>query len=725
MTDSDSLKKRRPNIGTLVLGGFILGIATGLFFGEQAAFLGDFGRAYVRLLQMAIIPYVVVSLIAGLGRLTPHQASRIAVYGGGVLLILLAAGSIVMLLAPLSYPDWEAANYFSSSLISSPSTVDFASLYITSNPFDALSNTVVPAIVTFSIIMGVAVMVSKRKTVLLNLLGELDESLMNITRFVVRIAPLGIFAISAHAAGTLDITSLDKLQVYIWSYLALWLVYFFILLPGLLAAFTPVTYREIFAACRIPFITAFVTSSVMVVLPMLIQQINLILEKHKLNDEETDAAVDVIIPTSFNFPSLAMLLVLSFVLFAGWYSGNPLLFSQYPEFMTIGLFVAFGGSNIALPFLLDLFRLPADLFQLFLVGNVITGFFFAALSAMHLVILTLMTIFLIKKRVRVRPVMLLLVAVLMVIGTPLLLHGTSSMISRFVNYEYTGYTEFVGRKISDTDIKIRSADYREDMPVSEQSIGKLEQIETSGWLRVGFTSNALPWVFRNNENELVGFDMHLLHRFARDLQVGIELVQIEPSQLAHALASRQVDIFASGLLLDVDLLKSMDLSDPYWKVNIGILVEDHRRHEFETTKQIRSATKSSFAVTQANNLTNWLKVSLPDNEFQLVDSPRAFLRGEMPGVDAIIMSAEAASAWTLVYTDYTAVIPAPTKLQIPIVFALPKGDSEFRLYVNSWLQLADSTGEINKAYKTWILGQQTTLKEPRWSVIRNVLHWVD
>jgi Na+/H+-dicarboxylate symporter len=63
----------------------------------------------------------------------------------------------LVLLVPLVYPDWQAANYFSSSLVSSSASVDFVSLYISANPFDSLANTVVPAIVLFSIVMGVAV----------------------------------------------------------------------------------------------------------------------------------------------------------------------------------------------------------------------------------------------------------------------------------------------------------------------------------------------------------------------------------------------------------------------------------------------------------------------------------------------------------------------------------------------------------------------------------------
>jgi Na+/H+-dicarboxylate symporter len=58
---------RRPSLSTLVLLAFALGIRVGLFFGEDVAFLQPFGDAYIGLLQMTVLPYIVLSLIYGLG----------------------------------------------------------------------------------------------------------------------------------------------------------------------------------------------------------------------------------------------------------------------------------------------------------------------------------------------------------------------------------------------------------------------------------------------------------------------------------------------------------------------------------------------------------------------------------------------------------------------------------------------------------------------------------
>ena len=71
---------------TRVILGLLLGVFTGLFFGELAGSLDIFGEAYIRLLQMTVLPYILVSLIGGLGRLNANIAQRIGITGGILIL---------------------------------------------------------------------------------------------------------------------------------------------------------------------------------------------------------------------------------------------------------------------------------------------------------------------------------------------------------------------------------------------------------------------------------------------------------------------------------------------------------------------------------------------------------------------------------------------------------------------------------------------------------------
>ena len=104
---------------------------------------------------------------------------------------------------------------------------------------------------------------------LVDLLTTVGDALMNITGFIGRLAPYGVFAITASAAGTIDVTELARLQVYLVIYVALALILSLWVIPGLIASLTPLSYRSVLSAFRGPLITAFATANLLIVLPVL------------------------------------------------------------------------------------------------------------------------------------------------------------------------------------------------------------------------------------------------------------------------------------------------------------------------------------------------------------------------------------------------------------------------------------------------------------------------
>ena len=257
MSTAPASRRRRLGIATQVFIGLGLGLLVGLFFGEKAGFLKVGGDIFIAALQITVIPYVVVALITSLGRLTLDQAKALGLKAGGVLLVLWAIGLTVVLLSPLAFPNWPSASFFSTSQIEERAPVDFLHLYIPSNIFASLAQAVVPAIVVFSILFGVALIRVEHKHRLVDLLTTVGDTLMTITGYVGRLAPYGVFAITASAAGTIDIGDLARLQVYIVIYVALSLLLSLWVIPGLIASLTPLDYRSVLRAFRGPLVTAF------------------------------------------------------------------------------------------------------------------------------------------------------------------------------------------------------------------------------------------------------------------------------------------------------------------------------------------------------------------------------------------------------------------------------------------------------------------------------------
>ena len=302
---------------------------------------------------------------------------------GSLLVLIWALTFAVLYIFPLSFPNWQSASFFSSTLIEPPQRFNFLE-FIPSNPFHSMANNIVPAVVLFSIAVGLALMGIESKAPLIAAFDVLEEALKRVTKFVSRLTPLGIFAIAASTAGTMNIDQLSRLQVYIVTDIVAALGMTFGLLPALIMVLTPLGYREIVRTTKDALLMAFATDNLLIVIPMLTDHAKELLRKGAGASAESEHSVDVIVPISFNFPNVGRLLQLLFILFAAWFTKTAISLAGYVNLTVSGLLSFFGKPVAAMPFLLDLLHLPADMMQLYLASGIFVGQFGTLASAMHL-----------------------------------------------------------------------------------------------------------------------------------------------------------------------------------------------------------------------------------------------------------------------------------------------------------------------------------------------------
>ncbi|MEQ8664081.1 MAG: cation:dicarboxylase symporter family transporter, partial [Gammaproteobacteria bacterium] len=309
----------------LGLGG---GLGLGLFVGEAAAALEPLADIYIKLMQMTVLPYLVTALIIAFGSLSGGEARRLLRHGAILLLVIWAFTIAALALAPLSFPTFENASFFSHALVEPRQALDLADIYFTSNPFDSLSRAVIPAVVLFSCLIGASLIGLDGKERLLGPLGTWNAALTRLTRALMQLTPLGVFAIGAVAAGTMTLETFVRLEVYFIAFTALSLLLALWVLPLLVTAVTPFRYREVTGIARDALLTAFVTSNAFIVLPLLVERSKELLARHALLDENAESAAEVMVPVLFNFPNAGKLLTLLFVPFAAWLSGTPLSLAE-------------------------------------------------------------------------------------------------------------------------------------------------------------------------------------------------------------------------------------------------------------------------------------------------------------------------------------------------------------------------------------------------------------
>jgi proton glutamate symport protein len=324
MKDSQPPPKKRPTSTSAILGGLALGLTWGLFLGEFGSWIKWIGDAFVGLLQMTVLPYVAISLVCSVGRLEFGQAGRLARVAIGVLGALWGIAFVVLAAMSFSFPTWSAGSFFSTSLVKQPAEPNWLELFIPSNPFFSLSNNLVPAVVIFSIGLGVALMRVPNKDSLLDKLAILLEGLGNLNGMIVRLAPIGIFGIVGHAAGTLSFEQFGLLQGYLIVYgvaallLSLWI------LPAILACWTPFSEREVLSNSREMLITSFIIGNTFVVLPMIVDSVKSLMAKYHADCEDSFHSPEYAVQLAYPFPDVGRILLMVFIPFAAWFYGRTI-----------------------------------------------------------------------------------------------------------------------------------------------------------------------------------------------------------------------------------------------------------------------------------------------------------------------------------------------------------------------------------------------------------------
>jgi Na+/H+-dicarboxylate symporter/ABC-type amino acid transport substrate-binding protein len=700
-----------------------LGIASGIFLGEITAPLKAVGTAYVQLLQMAVLPYIMITLMSGIGKLKYGEAVRLSLRVGSLLLLIWALTFGLLYIFPLSFPNWQSASFFSSTSLESPQRFNFLE-FIPSNPFYSMANNIVPAVVLFSIAVGLALMGIESKAPLIAAFDVMEDALKRVTKFVSRLTPLGIFAIAASTAGTMNIDELSRLQVYIVTDILATLLMTFAVLPAFIMLLTPLGYREIVWTTKDALLMAFATDNLLIVIPMLTDHGKEMLRKGAGASAEAERSVDVIVPISFNFPNVGRLFQLLFILFAAWFTKTAISLAGYVNLTVSGLLSFFGKPVAAMPFLLDLLRLPADMMQLYLASGIFVAQFGTLASAMHLFTLAVLGGFAMAGALhfqwkRFVPVTALSVG--LIAGAVI---GARAYFSFAVQNAYDK-DKIIGQMQPLFATGPAKVDKSAPPPLPfDSSQSGLKRIRARGVIRVGYLEDNRPFTFFNGRGELVGLDVEMAHILARSLGVGLEFVAVDRSRIFQQLNQGYCDIVMSGLVVTPERAESASLSTPYMEETLALIVQDYRRSEFSSRESLRKLKSLKLAILDVPYFIAFVRERLPKAELVIVNSAEEFFATKGKSVDGFVYSAQRGSAWSLLYPEYTVVVPPPP-VALSVSYAMARGDRELVDYVNALVELKKGDGTFRKLYDYWVMGQFAADTQPRWSVVRNVLHWVD
>ena len=710
-----------------ILLGLLAGVGCGIFFGEHCAPLSVVGEIFVGLLQMTVLPYIAVTVVASLARLTWNETRKLAVVTTLTLISLWVIAMLAVAVLPEAFPEWSASSFFSTALLETPTQRSWVDFFVPANVLDAFANNRVPAVVLFCICAGIALARTKRRDVVLAPLELMADILLRISMFIANLAPIGIFAIAAATAGTVSIDEFLRLQSYLFAYIAGTLFLGGVALPLLVTSITPLSYRQVVRVVREPVLTAFATGKLVIVLPMLVQNTEkLLIELTEDVPDEDIPAMEVMYATAYPFPHVGKILTMLFIPFAAWFLGTPMNRSDYPIMLVGGVFSYFGGPLLAIPYLLDQARLPHDMFQLFLLSGVLGERFGDALGAIHLATLTLISFSWFRGWLQLTVAGVARYVGVVVVAGLITMVGVSATLS-YTTTDLDSRDEVLARmQLLDEQVPHRIARRAGPNPVPLK-VGEslLERVRRRGTLRVGFNEDKIPFAFFSQYNRLVGYDVNMAHALARDLGVTLEFVRFDRTTLVQQLQDDHFDVVMSGLAGTLERSEQLHHTDSYLDSNLALVVPDYRVREFRTIDSIDSIEDLRIGfVDLSRGFMARLQRSLPNVELTEISNNRVFFEQNAEELDALLISAESGSAFTLMYPNYEVVVPEDLRVKLPLFYAIGDRGDELRELLEHWMTLRQKDGTAKEFYEHWILGKFNSKKQPRWCIARDVLGWL-
>jgi len=574
-------------------------------------------------------------------------------------------------------------------------------------------------------------MQSPNKKEIVGLFITLNDTLGRVSNYVTRLSPIGVFAIAASSAGTITLEEFGRLQGYFVIYGTAVLLLVFVLLPLIVSAVTPFRYVDIIATQGNVLITALAIGSVFAVIPLLVESQKRLVDRleesgSRPSRRELEHAADFVIPLAYPFPHLGKIVTLIFIPFAAWFYGRPMDATDYASFIASGLFLSFGKVTVTIPFLLDLQELPADIFRLFLMSSAVAGPLSDMLGAAHLLAFTSLTTcamsgLLVLKRVRMAgAVAICLAAAVVTVGV------THLALNRLFN-------DFLSRE----NVIAQMNPMQENspnviLPISEPNSVELlpgespmERIERRGKIRVGFDPDNLPYSYYNARGELVGHDIDLAHRLAKDFGLELEFVPINALTLVDQLREDHFDVAASGIAVNIGAFEEATYSQSYLNVSLAFVSADHRRSDFASMEALGTGEGLVLGIKKGSYFNQYVRELLPDARLVELWSESQFFEGPPERMDALVTTAEGGSAWTLIHPEFAVVDPRGNETSASIAFLFARADTQIAADIGTWLQLKRNDGTLRRLYEYWILGRGAKPVRRRWSVIRDVLSWTD
>jgi polar amino acid transport system substrate-binding protein len=227
---------------------------------------------------------------------------------------------------------------------------------------------------------------------------------------------------------------------------------------------------------------------------------------------------------------------------------------------------------------------------------------------------------------------------------------------------------------------------------------KLADIKARGRLLVGVTASSPPFSFRDDGKGIIGYDVDLAERVAKNLGVATEKIAIINAERIAALQQDRVDLVAVGMTRSKGRAKEIDFSYAYLDSPHMVLVRKDGG-----IAHVGDLAGRKLALVRSASVDAELKAAIPTMQIALFDDYNgAFAALADKEVDGFLAD-KMLLLWFAQRSGHAADFMLMGEYQLPRTagFALKKNEPGFLDFVNQTLLKLEASGEAAKIYDAW------------------------
>lgn len=232
------------------------------------------------------------------------------------------------------------------------------------------------------------------------------------------------------------------------------------------------------------------------------------------------------------------------------------------------------------------------------------------------------------------------------------------------------------------------------LPAAAQTV---ENIKSAGSVKIGMLVDFPPFGIMNENNQPDGYDADVAKLLAKEWGVEAQIVPVTGPNRIPYLQSNQVDLLVASLGITEERAKSVDFSEPYAGISIGVF----GAADAEVTKAEDLSGKTIGVARASTQDTAVTKIAPQDATIQRFDDDASAVQALLSGQVELIGVSNVVAA----QIEQAAPGRFNQKLELSQQvqgIAVRKDSSELLEAVNAFIEKVKADGQLSAIHEKWL-----------------------